>query len=71
MRKKVDDRIKTLIENGVKTRHRSIFVIVGDKSREQIVNLHYMLSKSVVKSRPTSQEKTGKPDEEVKAEWFT
>lgn len=53
MRKKVDDRIKTLIENGVKTRHRSIFVIVGDKSREQIVNLHYMLSKSVVKSRPT------------------
>ncbi|OVA17017.1 GNAT domain [Macleaya cordata] len=53
MRKKVDDRIKTLIENGVKTRHRSIFVIVGDKSRDQIVNLHYMLGKSVVKSRPT------------------
>ncbi|ONK79120.1 uncharacterized protein A4U43_C01F3140 [Asparagus officinalis] len=53
MRKKVDDRIRTLIENGVKLRHRSMFVIVGDKSRDQIVNLHYMLSKSVVKSRPT------------------
>ncbi|KAF5799022.1 putative tRNA(Met) cytidine acetyltransferase [Helianthus annuus] len=52
MRKKVDERIRTLIENGVKTRHRSIFVIIGDKSRDQIVNLHYMLSKSVVKSRP-------------------
>lgn len=49
----MDDRIRTLIENGVKLRHRSMFLIVGDKSRDQIVNLHYMLSKSVVKSRPT------------------
>uniref|UniRef100_A0A2P2M6G6 RNA cytidine acetyltransferase n=6 Tax=Rhizophora mucronata TaxID=61149 RepID=A0A2P2M6G6_RHIMU len=53
MRKKVDERIRTLIENGVKLGHRSMFVIVGDKSRDQIVNLHYMLSKAVVKSRPT------------------
>ncbi|KAK9283235.1 hypothetical protein L1049_011471 [Liquidambar formosana] len=53
MRKKVDDRIRTLIENGVKMRHRSLFVIIGDKSREQVVNLHYMLSKEVTKARPT------------------
>ncbi|KAJ9670894.1 hypothetical protein PVL29_027062 [Vitis rotundifolia] len=53
MRKKVDERIRTLIENGVKTRQRSMFVIIGDKSRDQIVNLHYMLSKAVIKSRPT------------------
>ncbi|KAF3440479.1 hypothetical protein FNV43_RR18763 [Rhamnella rubrinervis] len=53
MRKKVDERIRTLIENGVKTRHRSMFVIIGDKSRDQIVNLHYMLTKAVIKSRPT------------------
>ncbi|KAL0395569.1 UNVERIFIED_CONTAM: RNA cytidine acetyltransferase 1 [Sesamum calycinum] len=53
MRKKVDERIRTLIENGVKARHRSMFVVIGDKSRDQIVNLHYMLSKSVVKSRPS------------------
>ncbi|KAJ6918943.1 RNA cytidine acetyltransferase 1-like isoform X1 [Populus alba x Populus x berolinensis] len=53
MRKKVDERIRTLIENGVKLRHRSLFLIIGDKSRDQIVNLHYMLSKAVVKSRPT------------------
>ncbi|EPS65148.1 hypothetical protein M569_09630, partial [Genlisea aurea] len=53
MRKKVDDRIRTLIENGVKARYRSMFVIIGDKSRDQIVNLHYMLSKLVAKSRPT------------------
>ncbi|KAJ6916791.1 hypothetical protein NC652_019265 [Populus alba x Populus x berolinensis] len=53
MRKKVDERIRTLIENGVKLRHRSLFLIIGDKSRDQIVNLHYMLSKAVVKSRPS------------------
>lgn len=52
MRKKVDERIRTLIENGVKSRHRSMFVIIGDKSRDQIVNLHYMLSKATIKSRP-------------------
>ncbi|CAI5531434.1 unnamed protein product, partial [Closterium sp. Naga37s-1] len=52
MRKKVDARIRTLVENGVKSRQRSMFVIVGDKGREQVVNLHYMLSKAVVKARP-------------------
>eukprot|EP00163_Fabomonas_tropica_P026614 TRINITY_DN4953_c0_g1_i1.p1 TRINITY_DN4953_c0_g1~~TRINITY_DN4953_c0_g1_i1.p1 ORF type:complete len:1080 (+),score=290.07 TRINITY_DN4953_c0_g1_i1:115-3354(+) len=52
MRKKVDSRVRTLIENGVALGHRSLFVIVGDKGREQVVNLHYMLSKSRVKTRP-------------------
>lgn len=49
----VDARVRTLIENGVKLRHRSMFVIVGDAAREQVVNLHYMLSKAVVKARPS------------------
>lgn len=49
----MDERIRTLIENGVRNRHRSMFVIIGDKSRDQIVNLHYMLTKAVVKTRPT------------------
>ena len=53
MRKKVDSRIRTLIENGVKLHHRTLFVIVGDAGREQVVNLHYMLSKAVVKARPS------------------
>jgi N-acetyltransferase 10 len=52
MKKKVDSRIRTLIENGVKMRHRSLFVIVGDKGRDQVVNLHYMLSKASVRPRP-------------------
>ncbi|KAL6569009.1 hypothetical protein OROGR_000734 [Orobanche gracilis] len=50
MIKKVDERIRTLIENCVKAHHRSMFVIIGYKSPDQIVNLHHMLSKSMVKS---------------------
>lgn len=53
VKKKVDNRIRTLISNCVKTRHRSFFVIVGDKGRDQVVNLHYMLSKASVKTRPS------------------
>lgn len=36
VRKKIDNRIRLLIENGVKLHHRSLFVIVGDKGRDQV-----------------------------------
>ena len=36
MRKKVDSRIRTLVENCVKLHQRSLFVIVGDKGRDQV-----------------------------------
>ena len=43
-RKKIDNRIRVLIENGVALRHRSFFVIVGDKGRDQVIlrncNIH-------------------------------
>ena len=52
LRKKVDSRIRTLIENGVRSRHRSFFVLVGDRGKDQVVNLHYILSKTRVKARP-------------------
>ena len=41
------------MENCHRLGHRSMFVIVGDKGRDQVVNLHYMLSKTVVKARPS------------------
>ena len=50
VKKKVDSRVRTLIENGVALQHRSFFVLVGDKGRDQVVNLHYMLSKAQVKA---------------------
>ena len=34
--KKVDNRIRVLIENGVQKKQRSLFVIVGDKGRDQV-----------------------------------
>lgn len=36
-RKKIDNRIRTLIENCVKTKTRSFFVVVGDKSKDQVM----------------------------------
>ena len=50
MKKKIDERIKILIENCVKMNHRSLFLIVGDRSLYQIVNLHMLLQKARVKS---------------------
>ncbi|KAH1020895.1 hypothetical protein HUJ04_010485 [Dendroctonus ponderosae] len=52
-RKKIDNRIRVLIENGVKLGHRTLFVVVGDKSKDQVVILHHMLTKAEVKARPS------------------
>jgi len=35
-RKKVDNRIRVQIENGVTAGHRSLFVVVGEKARDQV-----------------------------------
>ncbi|XP_038050759.1 RNA cytidine acetyltransferase-like isoform X2 [Patiria miniata] len=53
VRKKIDNRIRVLIENGVTLGHRSMFVVVGDHGKDQVVILHHMLSKAVVKARPS------------------
>jgi len=45
MRKKVDPRVRLLVDDAVRQHHRCIFVMVGDRGRDQIVNMHYMLSK--------------------------
>jgi len=52
VRKKIDNRIRLLIENGVAQGRRTMFVVVGDKARDQVVVLHHMLSKATVKARP-------------------
>lgn len=50
-RKAVDKRVRTLIRNGIKLRHRSLFVIVGDNAVFQAVNLHAILTKEHVGPR--------------------
>ncbi|XP_030056626.1 RNA cytidine acetyltransferase [Microcaecilia unicolor] len=52
-RKKIDNRIRVLIENGVAEQHRTMFVVVGDHGKDQVVILHHMLSKATVKARPS------------------
>ena len=53
VKKKVDARVRTLIENAVRTNHRSLIVLVGDKGKDQVVTLHYMLNKAQTRARPT------------------
>ncbi|XP_040894822.1 RNA cytidine acetyltransferase [Toxotes jaculatrix] len=53
VRKKVDNRIRVQIENGVALQHRTMFVVVGDRGRDQVVILHHMLSKATVRARPS------------------
>lgn len=35
VRKKIDNRVRTLIENGVTTGHRTMFIVIGEKARDQ------------------------------------
>ena len=53
VKKKVDGRVQGLIEQGVRNGHRSLFVLVGDHGKDQVENLHRVLSKTRVKSRPS------------------
>ena len=53
VKKKVDPRIRGLIVDGVRKNHRSFFVLVGDYGKDQVENLHKILSKTRVKARPS------------------
>lgn len=48
-KKVLDSRIPSLIRNGVDTRERSFIILVGDKSRNQIPNLHYLMMNANLK----------------------
>ena len=48
---KLDNRLRLLIENGVKTNQRSIVCLVGEQGRNQVVHIHNILSKANVKGK--------------------
>ncbi len=52
VRKKLDERVRTLIERGVVKNERSILVLVGDHGKDQVPNIHQILTKTSVRSRP-------------------
>jgi N-acetyltransferase 10 len=53
VKKKVDPRVKSVIEHGVRTNTRSMFLIVGDHGKDQVENIHRILSATRVKARPS------------------
>ena len=53
VRKRLDERVRTLLEKGVVTGQRSMLVLVGDHGKDQIPNLHYLLTKTEIRSRPS------------------
>ncbi|KAL9101080.1 MAG: hypothetical protein Q9163_003628 [Psora crenata] len=44
-----DSRIPALIRNGIQERKRSFFVVVGDRAKDVIVHLHYIMSSVDIK----------------------
>lgn len=55
VRKKIDNRIRVLIENGVALGHRTMFVVVGDKGKDQVsillrLYICYLLCRPVIVS---------------------
>lgn len=45
-KRKVDDRIKFLVEEAARLKHRGIVLLVGDRAKDQIVNLHHLVSRA-------------------------
>lgn len=48
-KKAIDLRVPALIRNGVQEKQRSFFIIVGDKARNQLPNLHYLMMSADLK----------------------
>ena len=44
IRKKIDDKIQILFKNSISRNERSMFLIIGDKGRDQVSNLHNFYS---------------------------
>ena len=53
VKKRVDPRVRGLIIDGVRKNHRSLIIIVGDHGKDQVENLHKILSKQRVRARPS------------------
>lgn len=48
-KKAIDSRIPALIRNGVQEKQRSFFFIVGDRAKNQLPNLHYLMMSADLK----------------------
>lgn len=46
IKRKVDDRVKALIDDVAHKKHRGLVLLVGDRAKDQIVNFHLMVSRA-------------------------
>lgn len=37
VKKKIDNRIRVIIENGIKLGHRTMFIIMGNNAKDQVM----------------------------------
>lgn len=52
VRKRLDDRVRSLIERSVVSGERSLLILVGDHGKDQVPNLHQILAKCSIRERP-------------------
>lgn len=52
VKKKVDSRVRGLIEHNVRKNHRTLLLLVGDHGKDQVENIHKVLSQTRVRARP-------------------
>jgi len=52
MKKKIDDRIIYLIKNCNNRKHRGIILVVGDRGKDLVANIHSLLCKEIIGPRP-------------------
>jgi N-acetyltransferase 10 len=53
VRKRLDDRVRSLLERSVVTGQRSMLILVGDHGKDQVPNLHQILTKCTLGTRPS------------------
>lgn len=51
VRKKLDERIRTLFEHTIRTNQRSLLLLVGDHGKDQVPNLHQILQRTADQSK--------------------
>ncbi|KAF6776858.1 hypothetical protein AHF37_05375 [Paragonimus kellicotti] len=48
---KLDNRIQTMLQNGIRERHRTVFVMIGNKGQDQVPIMHQILNSLFNKGR--------------------
>eukprot|EP00166_Cyanidium_caldarium_P005572 ctg_687.g218 len=53
MRKRVDERLRSLLRRAWETHTRALLFLIGDHAKDQVPNLHYMMCKVGARAKPS------------------